>query len=40
MYGWQGQGLFTMENVIITYLSNVLDNVLHIPLVEGSLKIT
>ena len=29
-----------MENVIITYFSNVLDNVLDFPLVESSLKIT
>ena len=29
-----------MENVIITYLSNVLDNVLDILLVESSLRIT
>ena len=29
-----------MENVIITYFSNVLDNVLDFPFVESSLKIT
>ena len=29
-----------MENAIITYLSNVLDNVLDILLVESSLRIT
>ena len=28
MYGWYGQGLFTMENVIIMYLSIVLDIVI------------
>ena len=28
MYGWHGQGLFTMENVMIIYLSTVLDTAL------------
>ena len=28
MYGWYGQGSFTMENVIIMYLSIVLDIVI------------
>ena len=36
MYGWYGQGLFTMENVIIMYLSIVLEIVLG----KGSFKIT
>ena len=36
MYGRLGQGLFTIDNVIITYFSIVLDIVLG----EGSFKIT
>ena len=36
MYEWYGQGLFTMENVIIMYLSIVLEIVLG----ESSFKIT
>ena len=36
MYGWHGQGLFTMENVTIMYLSIVLDIVLGV----SSFKIT
>ena len=36
MYGWYGKGLFTTENVIIMYLSIVID----IALGESSLKIT
>ena len=35
-YRWHGQGLFTMENAIIMYLSIVLDTVLW----ESSRKIT
>ena len=36
MYGWHGYGLFTMENVIILYLSIALD----IALGESSFKMT
>ena len=36
MYGWHGLGLLTMKNVIIMYLSIVLDTVLW----ESSFKIT
>ena len=36
MYGWHGQGLFTMENEIIMNLSIVLDIVLG----KSSFKIT
>ena len=35
-YRWHGQGLFTMENAFIMYLSIVLDTVLW----ESSRKIT